>query len=171
MNSMRRVNFRLIRRLFILLLILIVCKCSASLFLPSSYVFHVPEVDIYVKTKKVWGGKFYVMFSEKKNIRLSSDVDYIEMSTLAYVKIIFDKENKKDIVVYGIDELNKINQVKFNLHGREYKQTYNRCLDDESYDEDGKFRSPPFSLRDSGAKEYSVTLNDKCLHEGGLWGR
>lgn len=37
-------------------------------FLPASYVFHVPEVDIYVKTKKVWGGKFYVMFSEKKNI-------------------------------------------------------------------------------------------------------
>ncbi len=71
-------------------------------FLPASYVFHVPEVDICVKTKKVWGGKFYVMFSEKKNISFFSDVDYIETETgFCSISIVFDKENKKILQCMG----------------------------------------------------------------------
>lgn len=145
-----------------------VCRCTAYVFLPASYVFHVPEVDIYVKTKKVWGGKFYVMFSEKKNISFFSDVDYIETETgFCSISIVFDKENKKNIAVHGWGKLNKINQKKFNIQWSDIDYGW----DDKYRDEDGKFKNPPFSFMSIGTKEYVVYLNGKCLHDGGLLGR
>lgn len=165
---MKRINSRFVRRFFILLLILMVCRCTAYVFLPTSYVFHVPEVDIYVKTKKVWGGKFYVMFSEKKNISFFSNVDYIEMETgFCGVSIMFDKENKKNIAVYAEGKLNKINQEKFSIQCCDSYNDWN----DKYRDKNGKLKKTQFSFMSVDTKEYVVCLDGKCLHDGGLLGR
>ena len=96
--------FALMRRNKKTSMFFILCCCLILPKIPGwwrnyDYVFHIPEVNIYMYTKKQWGGKFLVMFSDKKYYCIwdRSKIDHIKVRTgdISFVSMMFIVDTKK----------------------------------------------------------------------------
>lgn len=135
------------------------------------YEFPVFDGELHVFTKKMWGGKFLVMFSKDENsLKQRNGVDSLETATDAYIWIGFDKKHKKEITIttpsvikqsFGNYDITFIEED--DEEGNGYRVS-------KFFDENRHLREQ-YMVMVIDASSYHVMFDKKVLHQSNLLGR